>query len=511
MSSISALTTQVDEVCAELDRDGYALVEDVMAPDAVARAHAELTAIVASTPYGRDDFEGHRTRRVYALFGKTRAMDGAAIDPLVLGVLDRVLGTYQLSAPTGIEIGAGETAQGLHPDDALYPVPRPHGELVVNVMWPLEDFTDCERHDTRDPRKPSVGVAATHARRRAGCRRDARRFRAHLPRQPVARWRCELDGASAAGCGVALRGRLAATGREPRPRGAAGRRAAPCPNGCRSSSATTSSRRSSATSTAATRSACSTPERRGSRRSPRQNGRLSLDRCSDARYELWFAVGRTRGKAHEMMQRFWSVLAVTLGKRAGLVSVIGLLVTLVLGFGITKLDFATGQDSYLNKGDQVYKDNVAYQDLFGGQAMLTVITMDDGHTVDELFTAENREQLQQFHDELLDAGTLHGVITPLTIARVRGLARAERQRRPHREHRGWGAADRVDEGSGRIARAGGAPRGRGHDPRAHQRGPGRTAHVRQPRVGELPPLRQRGRHPARAPLVHPRPDRTRRS
>ena len=96
-----------------------------------------------------------------------------------------------------------------------------------------------------------------------------------------------------------------------------------------------------------------------------------------------------------MMQRFWSVLAVTLGKRAGLVSVIGLLVTLVLGFGITKLDFATGQDSYLNKGDQVYKDNVAYQDLFGGQAMLTVITMDDGHTVDELFTAENREQLQQ--------------------------------------------------------------------------------------------------------------------
>ena len=53
---------------------------------------------------------------------------------------------------------------------------------------------------------------------------------------------------------------------------------------------------------------------------------------------------------------------------------IGLLVTLVLGLGITQLEFATGQDSYLNKDDQVYKDNVAYQDLFGGQAMLTVIT-----------------------------------------------------------------------------------------------------------------------------------------
>jgi hydrophobe/amphiphile efflux-3 (HAE3) family protein len=123
-----------------------------------------------------------------------------------------------------------------------------------------------------------------------------------------------------------------------------------------------------------------------------------------------------RGEGTQMMQRFWSVLAVTLGKRAGLVSVICLGVTLVLGIGITQLEFATGQDSYLNKDDQVAKDNVTYQDLFGGQAMLTVITMDEGHTVDELFTAENRAQLVQFHDELLASNTLHGVITPLTIA-----------------------------------------------------------------------------------------------
>ena len=82
------------------------------------------------------------------------------------------------------------------------------------------------------------------------------------------------------------------------------------------------------------------------------------------------------------MQRFWSYAAVQLGKRAGLVSVVGLLITVGLGLGIAKLDFATGQDSYLNKSDQVFKDNVDYQDLFGGQAMLTVITMNPGHTVD---------------------------------------------------------------------------------------------------------------------------------
>ena len=48
------------------------------------------------------------------------------------------------------------------------------------------------------------------------------------------------------------------------------------------------------------------------------------------------------------MQRFWSWLAVELGKRAGLVAVIGLLITLIAGYGTTKLKFATGQDSYLN-------------------------------------------------------------------------------------------------------------------------------------------------------------------
>jgi uncharacterized protein len=114
------------------------------------------------------------------------------------------------------------------------------------------------------------------------------------------------------------------------------------------------------------------------------------------------------------MQRFWSRLAVELGKRFGLVSVLGLIVTLVLGYGITKLEFATGQDSYLNKTDQVYTDNVRYQDLFGGQAMLTVISMHEGHTVDELFDADGIAQFTELHDTLVDSGQVHGVVTPLT-------------------------------------------------------------------------------------------------
>jgi ectoine hydroxylase-related dioxygenase (phytanoyl-CoA dioxygenase family) len=137
------VTQTVESIVAALEQDGYAVVERLLDSDAVAAARAELATILDHTPHGRDDFEGHKTRRVYALFGKTRTFDHPATHPLILSVLDEVLGQYQLSAPTGIEIGAGEVAQPLHPDDALYPIPRPHAELVVNIMWPLDDFTEA--------------------------------------------------------------------------------------------------------------------------------------------------------------------------------------------------------------------------------------------------------------------------------------------------------------------------------------------------------------------------------
>jgi uncharacterized protein len=115
------------------------------------------------------------------------------------------------------------------------------------------------------------------------------------------------------------------------------------------------------------------------------------------------------------VERFWRIIAVELGKHAGLVSVIGLLVTLILGFGITRLEFSTGQDSYLNKSDTVYKDNVAYQRLFGGQAMLTLVTMDKGHTVNELFTPENQAKWRAVEGELGKGKGIVGVISPRTL------------------------------------------------------------------------------------------------
>jgi ectoine hydroxylase-related dioxygenase (phytanoyl-CoA dioxygenase family) len=136
-------TATVDDVVGALDSDGYCIVEGLLPPADLAEARDSLVEVLDRTPTGRNQVEGLRTRRVYALFAKTRAFDRPAVHPLLLGVLDRVLGHYQLSGPSAIQIGAGEQAQVLHRDDVVYPLGRDHAEVVLNTMWALDDFTEA--------------------------------------------------------------------------------------------------------------------------------------------------------------------------------------------------------------------------------------------------------------------------------------------------------------------------------------------------------------------------------
>ena len=223
--------------------------------------------------------------------------------------------------------------------------------------------------------------------------------------------------------------------------------------------------------------------------------------------------GPSEGGRARMMQRFWSWLAVELGRHAGLVALVGLIITLVLGFGITRLEFATGQDSYLNKDDEVYIDNVAYQDLFGGQAMLGLITMDEGHTIAELFDADGIAQLQSLHDDLMADDDYVSVITPLTVLEytdtlvqgdtpggdpTRGIAgtitlRALGAAEPGSEE----ATARQEDSVRTLERAGEIPAER--------------THARQPRLDRLPALRQHRGDPPVAADVPQRPAATPRS
>jgi ectoine hydroxylase-related dioxygenase (phytanoyl-CoA dioxygenase family) len=143
VTTVEAEPGQVSRVLDDLDRDGYSVIESIITAAEAAEIRVELRRIAADIPTGRNDFEGFATKRIYALFAKTRMLDRLATHPLLLSVVDTLLmPSAQLSAPTGIDIAPGEKAQILHTDDSIYPVPRPHADIVLNSMWSFDDFTE---------------------------------------------------------------------------------------------------------------------------------------------------------------------------------------------------------------------------------------------------------------------------------------------------------------------------------------------------------------------------------
>jgi hydrophobe/amphiphile efflux-3 (HAE3) family protein len=121
--------------------------------------------------------------------------------------------------------------------------------------------------------------------------------------------------------------------------------------------------------------------------------------------------------AQQAMARAWSGFAGGISRRAGLVLGISLAVSVVLAFGATRLDFETGQDSYLNSDSQIAIDNEEYQSLFGGEAMLTAFEVPEGQSILDMFTPANIDELDRVQAELADTPGIVDSVTPLSALR----------------------------------------------------------------------------------------------
>ena len=139
-------TASIEDRLEQIDRDGYTIVEDAIAPDRIEALREDLARLESElgTRAARNRFEGEKTLRVYNLLAHGSLWEGVAVDatvlPIVEGVLDRGCLVSSLSSAS---ILPGETAQPIHADDALHPLPRPHPPTVCNSMWALTDFTDA--------------------------------------------------------------------------------------------------------------------------------------------------------------------------------------------------------------------------------------------------------------------------------------------------------------------------------------------------------------------------------
>ncbi|MDQ1521182.1 MAG: hypothetical protein QOI55_2255, partial [Actinomycetota bacterium] len=112
---VLAADAGADSVAEALRDAGCAIVERLVDESVMDTIAAEVSPHVAATPFGSDEFAGHRTRRTGALIARAPTFRGLAMQPLVLATLDRVLGdhatSYQLHLTQVIDIGPGEPGQ----------------------------------------------------------------------------------------------------------------------------------------------------------------------------------------------------------------------------------------------------------------------------------------------------------------------------------------------------------------------------------------------------------------
>jgi ectoine hydroxylase-related dioxygenase (phytanoyl-CoA dioxygenase family) len=125
--------------------DGYTIVEgaiddsfcDEIADDLL-RLEDELGILPAD-----NSFEGVRTTRIYNLLAHGPLYERIPVHPNVLPIVEQVLDPGLLvSSLSSISIGTDESAQPIHSDDQLIPLPKPHPPIICNTMWAINDFTE---------------------------------------------------------------------------------------------------------------------------------------------------------------------------------------------------------------------------------------------------------------------------------------------------------------------------------------------------------------------------------
>ncbi len=129
----------------QLETDGYCIIRGLLPRERVAGLDTDLAPAFAAAPLGHGDFYGYRTKRFGSLLRRSRRTADLVLQPLVLELARKVLGRacerIQLNVAQAIAIHPGEVEQFPHCDHDMWPAPKGEHEYLLNVIWPLTDFT----------------------------------------------------------------------------------------------------------------------------------------------------------------------------------------------------------------------------------------------------------------------------------------------------------------------------------------------------------------------------------
>lgn len=142
-------TGTANDIVDALNREGAVVIDSLVPESLFARIEAQLSPWFDKALGGEGPFLGRRTRRFSSIFDRSPLMAELAIWPEILTAVETVLlgptdapsaDCIQIHLTQAIGIEPGEPAQALHRDDTMFPF-RIGRELMINVMWTLDEFS----------------------------------------------------------------------------------------------------------------------------------------------------------------------------------------------------------------------------------------------------------------------------------------------------------------------------------------------------------------------------------
>ena len=152
-----------------------------------------------------------------------------------------------------------------------------------------------------------------------------------------------------------------------------------------------------------------------------------------------------RGK---VLRRAWLVLTDVIQTRYFWILAVACVLTAVLAFGIPRIEFKTGQDTLVSSSSQVYKDNLSYQETFGGDPMIVLFEGD----VPRLLSAPNVDTLRSLEADLQQREGVGAIVSPFTVVQLVG------DQFPLQQELALSALTRREEAAAQQARAEAAAR-----------------------------------------------------
>jgi hypothetical protein len=132
-----------DDKWQAFNQDGYVIFDNVLSPDTLNRVHTALKPYFDPQRFGRNNFEGYRSFREYALLTKGDVFQALATHPLALAFAEAEFGRSTiLSAFLAIELHPGETVQPWHADDDHCRMARPRQPFQLSAFWAIDDTTE---------------------------------------------------------------------------------------------------------------------------------------------------------------------------------------------------------------------------------------------------------------------------------------------------------------------------------------------------------------------------------